>query len=103
MKPIDIKFDCYAEYNVDSNEKILNFKLVIMKEYQNKKNIVAKEYSPNWSEEVFVISKIKNTVPWTYVNDDLNGEEIVGTFYEIELQETNQEEFRMEKVIKKRK
>ena len=43
MKPIDIKFDCYAEYNVDSNEKILNFKLVIMKEYQNKKTFLLKD------------------------------------------------------------
>ena len=44
---------------------------------------------PNWSEEVFVISKIKNTVPWTYVINDLNGEEIIVTFYEKELQKTN--------------
>ena len=56
---------------------------------------------PNWSEEVFVIKKVKNIVPWTYVIDDLNGEEITGTFYEKELQKTNQEEFRIEKVIKK--
>ena len=52
---------------------------------------------PNWSEEVFVISKI--TVPWTYVNNDLNSEEIIGTIYEKELQKTNQEEFRIKKVI----
>ena len=57
---------------------------------------------PNWSEEVFVVSKIKNTVPWTYVINDLNGEEIIGTFYEKELQKTNQQEFRIEKVIKKK-
>ena len=37
---------------------------------------------PNWSEEVFAVSKIKNTVPWTYVIDDRNDEEIIGTFYE---------------------
>ena len=37
---------------------------------------------PNWSEEVFVIKKVKNTVPLTYVINDLNGEEIIGTFYE---------------------
>ena len=35
----------------------------------------------NWFEEVFVVSKIKNTVPWTYVINDPNGEEIAGTFY----------------------
>ena len=50
----------------------------------------------------FFISKIKNTVPWTYVINDLNGEEIIGTFYEKELQKTNQKEFRIEKVLKKK-
>ena len=50
------------------------------------KNIFAKGYSPNWSEEGFVISKIKNTVPWTYFISDLNGENILGTFCEKELQ-----------------
>ena len=45
---------------------------------------------PNWSEEVFVIKKVKNTVPWTYVINDLNDEEIIGTFYRKELQKTNQ-------------
>ena len=64
------------------------------------KNIFAKGYAPNWSEEVFVVSKIKNTVPWTYV--DLNGEEITGSFYEKELQKTNQKEFRIEKVIRRK-
>ena len=48
------------------------------------------------------MSRIKNTVPWTYVINDLNGEKILGTFYENELQKTNQKEFRMEKVIKRR-
>ena len=65
--------------------QILNFKLVIIKEYQNTKNIFTKRYTPNWSEEVFVIKKVKNTVPWTYVINDLNGEETIGTFYEKEL------------------
>ena len=53
-------------------------------------------------EKVFVVSKIKNTVPWTYVVSDLNGEEITGRFYENELQKTNQEEFRIEKVLKRK-
>ena len=47
----------------------------------------------------FTIKTIKNTVPWTYVINDLKNEEIIGTFYEKELQKTNQEEFRIEKVI----
>ena len=62
----------------------------------------AKGYMPNWSEEIFVIKKIKNTVPWTHVINDLNGEEIIGTFYENELQKTDQKEFRIEKVLKKK-
>ena len=66
------------------------------------KNIFAKGHTPNLSEEVFVIKKIKNTVPWTYVIDDLNGVEITGTFYEKELQKIDQQEFRIEKVIKKK-
>ena len=66
------------------------------------KNIFAKGHTSNWSEEIFVIKKIKNAAPWTYVINDLNGEEIIGTFYENELQRANQEEFRIEKVIKKK-
>ena len=57
---------------------------------------------PNWSEEIFIIKKTKNTVPYTYVLNDLTGEEIIGTFYENELQKTNQKEFRIEKVLKKK-
>ena len=53
-----------------------------MLEYQNTKYIFAKRYTTNWSAEVFVIIRIKNIVPWTYVINDLNGEEIVGTFHE---------------------
>ena len=49
-----------------------------------------------------MIKKIKNTVPWTCVINDLNGEEIDGTFYENELPKTNQEEFRIQKVIKRK-
>ena len=61
-------------------------------EYQN---IFAKVYSPNWSLKVFLIKKTKNTVPWTNVISDLKGEEIVGTFYEKELQKASQREFRV--------
>ena len=57
---------------------------------------------PNWSEEIFVIKKIKNTVPWTYIINDLNDKEIIGTFYEKELQGTMQNKFRIKKVIKKK-
>ena len=66
------------------------------------KNIFVKGYVPNWSKEVFVIKKVRNTVPWTYVIGDFIGEGIVGIFYEKELQNTNQKEFRVEKVIKRK-
>ena len=66
------------------------------------KNIFAKGYPPDWSKEIFGVKQIKNTVPWTYVISDLNGEEIIGSFYEQELQKTNQKEFRTEKVIKRK-
>ena len=71
-----------------------------MLKYQNIKIFSQKVYTRNWSEKVFMIKKIKDTVPWTYVIIDLNGEEIAGTFNEKELQKTNQKEFRIEKVIK---
>ena len=58
---------------------------------------------PIWSEEVFITSKSKNTVPWTYVINDLNGEKIIGTFYEKELQKINQKESRIEKVLKRKR
>ena len=62
----------------------------------------AKGYAQNWSEEFFMVKKVKNTVPWTYVISDLNEKEIVGTFYENKLQKINQKEFRVEKVIKRK-
>ena len=49
-----------------------------------------------------MIKEVKNTVPWTYGINDLNGEEIIGIFYEKELQKTNQQKFRIEKVIKRK-
>ena len=67
------------------------------------KNIFSKGYTPNSSEEIFVINKIKNTVLWTYVINDLNDEEIIGTFDEKELQKTNQQEFRIEKSNEKKR
>ena len=72
-----------------------------MSEFQSIK-MFSKGYIPNWSEEIFVIRKIQNTCPWTYLINDLNGEEIMGSFYEKELQKTDQKEFRVEKLIKKK-
>ena len=102
MKSIDVTSDSYAEYNEDFNKKDPKFKVGDHVRISKYKNIFAKGYTPNWSEEVFVISKIKNAVPWTYVINDFNGEEITGSFYEKELQKTTQKEFRIEKVLKKK-
>ena len=65
MKPADITSDSYAEYNKDSNEKDPKFKVGDHVTISKYKNIFAKGYNQNWSEEVFVVSKIKNIVPWT--------------------------------------
>ena len=53
-------------------------------------------------KKYLLLKKLKNTVLWNYVINDLNGEEITGTFYEKELQKTSQEEFRIEKVIRRK-
>ena len=98
IKLINIKSGSYAEYNVDSNEKDPKFKIGDHVRISSYKNIFAKGYASNWFEEVFVISKIKITVLWTY---DSNGEEIARTFCEKDFQKTGQEEFRIEKVIKR--
>ena len=88
MKPIDVKDNVYINTDKEINNKDPKFKVG--------------DHVRNWSEEVFVIKNVKNTVPQTYVTNDLNGEEITGTFYEKELQKANQEEFSIEKVIKRK-
>ena len=103
IKPIDVASDSYAEYNEDSNKKDPKFKVGDHVRISKYKNIFAKGCTPNWSEEVFVVSKIKNIVPSTSAISDLNGEEITGSFYKKELQKTSQEKFWIEKVIKKKR
>ena len=100
MKPIDVKDKTYVDSRKEVNAKDLKFKVGDNVRISKYKNIFAKGYTPNWSEENSVIKKVKNTVPWTYFINDLNGEEIFEIFYEKELQKTNQQEFRIEKVIK---
>ena len=102
MKPVDVKDSTYIDFEKEVNDKDPKSKVGEHVRISKYKNIFAKGYTRNWSEEVFVISKIKNAVPWRYVINDLNGEEIIRTFYEKELQKTNQKEFRIEKVIKRK-
>ena len=99
MKPIDVKDNTYIDFGKDNDPKFKVSDHVRISKY---KNIFAKGYTPNWSEEVFVIKNIRNTVQWAYVIHDLNGEEITGTFYEKDLQKIDRQEFRIEKVIKKK-
>ena len=82
-KPIDVTSDSDAEYNENFNKTDPTFKVGNNIRISKYKNIFAEGYTPNWSEEVFVISKIK-TIAWTYVISDLNCEEITGSFYEKE-------------------
>ena len=101
MRPIDVTPDSYAEFNENSNEKDPKFKVGDHVRVSKYKNIFTKGFTPNWVEEVFVVSKIKNTILWAYVISDFNGEPITGSFYEKEWQKTSQEKFRIEKVIKR--
>ena len=80
MKAIDVTGNSYAEYHENPNKKDSKFQVGDHVRISKYKNIFAKGYTPNWSEDVFVISKIKNTVPWTYGINDLNCEKITGRF-----------------------
>ena len=101
IKPAEVTDNYYAEYN-EILKKNPKFKVGGNVRISKYKNIFAKGYTPNWSEEVFVISKIKHTVPWTCAISDLNSEKITGSFYEKELQKTSQKEIRIEKVFKRK-
>ena len=82
MKPVDVKDNTYINSVERSNDKHPKFKIGDHVRISKYENIFVKGYPPSWPEEAFVIKKVKNTVPWTYVLNDLNGEKIIGTFYE---------------------
>ena len=82
MKPVDVKSNTCIDSSKDINYKDPKFKVGDFVRISKFRDIFAKDYVPNWSEEVFVIKKVKNTVSLTYFFNDLNGEEFVGTFYE---------------------
>ena len=86
MKPVDVKDNAYIDFNKEVNDKDPKFKVGDHVRISKYKKIFAKGYTQNWSEKVFVIKKAENTVPWTYVINDLNGDENIGIFYEKELQ-----------------
>ena len=86
MKPVDVKSNTYIKSSKEINDEDQKFKIVDIVRISKYKNIFAKGYVPDWSEEVSVIKKVKNTVLQTYVIIDLKDEKIVGTCYEKELQ-----------------
>ena len=102
IKPINVKDNSYINTDIEINNNDPKFKVGDHVRTSKYKNIFSKGYTPNWSEEVFVTKKVEKYCPCTYIINDLNGEKITGTFYEKELQKTNQEEFRIEKVIKRK-
>ena len=89
MKSIDVKDNTYINFGKESNNRDPKFKVGDHVRISKQKKIFAKGYTPNWSEEIFVIKKCKYTIPWTYVISDLNGEEVIEKFYEKDLQKTN--------------
>ena len=87
MKPIGVK-DNKRVYIDGHNEKDSRFKVGDGVRISKFNNIFAKGHTPNWSSEIFIVDKANDTVPYTYNLKDLNGEEILGSFYDRELQKT---------------
>ena len=81
MKPAIVKSSTYIDFSKENYNKDPKFKIGEIVRISKYKNIFAKGYTPRWSKEFFVIKNVKNTVLWTYVISDLDGAEIIGTFY----------------------
>ena len=88
MKPIDVEDNNKRVYIDEHNESDSRFKVGDRVRISKFKNIFSKGYTPNWSKEIFIVNKINDTVPYTYNIKDLNDEEIIGSFYDRELQKT---------------
>ena len=89
MKPIDVKYDNNKRVYIDEhNEKESTLKVGDRVRISKFKNIFAKGCTPNWSTEIFIVDKINDTVPYSYNLKDLNDEEIIGSFYDRDLQKT---------------
>ena len=87
IKPKDVKDDNNRLY-IHEYKKSAIFNVGDRVRISKFKNIFAKVYSPNWSKEIFIVNEINDTVPWIYSLKDLNGEEILGSFYDRQLQKT---------------
>ena len=87
MRPKDVR-DNKRVYIDEHNGKNSRFKVSDRIRISKFKNIFARGYTSNWSRDMFIVNKINDTVPYTYNLKDLNGEEIIGSFYDRELQKT---------------
>ena len=79
MKPADVKTKTYMDSSKETNDKDPKFKISNIVRISKYKNIFAKGFARNWSEKTFVTENVKNTMPSTYILNDLNGEKVVGT------------------------
>ena len=102
MKRFNVKSRTYIDFSKKINDEDPKFEIGDIVRISTYKNVFPKGYIRNWSEEVFVMKRVKNAASWTYVISDLKVEEIVGMFYEKELPKANQKELRFEKVIKRK-
>ena len=89
-KPIDVRSNTYIDYGKEINNNLPEFKIGDTVRISKYNNIFAKVNARNGSEDVFVIKKVKNTLRWTFIINDLNGEEFLGTFHKNKLQKVNQ-------------
>ena len=101
MKFVDVNSSTYIDFDKENNKEYPKFKIGDDVRIWNYKTFFANAHVSNWSEDVFVIKNVKNTVPRTYVISDLNGGEIVATFYEKDLQKTNQKELKRNSIHEK--
>ena len=85
MKLLDVKSDTYIDFITENIEKNHKLKIVDIARISHYKKKFWKRLSSKLIRRSFVIKKVENTVPWTYVINDFNGQEIVGMFYKKEL------------------
>ena len=102
MKPADVKDNTYIDFKKEVNDKNPKFEVGDHVRISKYKNIFAKGYMPNWSEEIFIIKKIKSTVPGTYVINDLNGEEIIGIFMKMNCKRLIKKNSKQKKYLRKK-
>ena len=102
MKPIEVTDDSFAEYNEESNKKNPKFKVRDHVRISKYKDIFVKGYAPNYSEEIFVINKVKNKFHGLMLLVILMLKRLLEVFMKKKLQKTNQKEFRIEKVLKRK-